>query len=148
MCERAPAYARLKSLKVSSQSCSQQEELRKRRWKRGSKGSIIWRLRHCYRLFQGKVDVFNFEKPPGLLHMRLETSCLVRSALCSRTLPRSKIDSRHILQTPELLPGHTWNTPARAEAQTQRRAPPVAEQSQRRSHVWGNLEANLCNKCT
>lgn len=93
MCERAPTYARLKSLKVSPQSCSQQEELRKRRWKRGSKGSIIWRLRHCYRLFQGKVDVFNFEKPPGLLHVCLETSCLVRSALCSRTLPRSKIDS-------------------------------------------------------
>lgn len=67
-------------------------------------------LRQCYRLFQSKVDMFYF-KNLQVYYTCLGTSCLVRSALCSRTLPRSKIDSWHILQTPEPLLGHTWNTP-------------------------------------
>lgn len=114
MCGRAPTRTCLKSLKVSPQ-CSQQQELKKRRWKRGS---IIRRLPWCHLLLQSKVDV--------------GTSRVAQN--CSVQPNAAKTDWWHILQGAEPLLGHTWNMLARAEPRARRRAPPVAERSQRHSH--------------
>lgn len=94
---------------VESLNSSQQEGGGKRRRKREPKGSIIGCLLWCHLLFQSKVGAFYFERAAGLLHTCLGTSRLVRSALCNPTLPRSKIDWWHILQSAEPLLGHTWN---------------------------------------
>lgn len=127
---------------VESLNSSQQEGGGKRRRKREPKGSIIGCLLWCHLLFQSKVGAFYFERAAGLLHTCLGTSRLVRSALCNPTLPRSKIDWWHILQSAEPLLGHTWNMLV-GRSHKHGAAPPVAEQN---SHsdtvtVWRNLEA-------
>lgn len=102
-------------------------------------------LRQCYRLFQSKVDMFYFKKPPGLLHV---SGDFLPGPICSVQPNAASVKNRLMAYSPDTwaASGTYMKHAVRAKAQTQRRTPPVAEQSQRRSHFWWNLEENLCNK--